>query len=192
VGILETIDALNLTDDEKSRLRREYGEEVDPLRTEVGTLRTNDRREKVRTDILALSEAGFKDAPAALAFVRRLYLSPDAEEPGVVLFADHELGLTGEEATGAHAREEMSVKGAFEKFFSLLPRDKDGKLKVQLSDQGTVTDDHGRPKTGDDVADAEANTAEHKSSLGKAIGTTIGRPSREKRYGGRYSSGGGE
>jgi hypothetical protein len=192
VGILETIDALNLSDEEKARMRREYAEEVDPLKTENSTLKGNDRRERVKVEIANLSDAGLKDAPAALAFLRRLYLSPDAEEPGVVLFADHELGLSGDEATGAHAREEMSTKAAFEKFFSLLPKDKDGKLKVALSDQGTVTEDHGQPLTGDAALDADANTAAHKSSLGKAIGREIGRPSREKRYGGRQSSGGGE
>jgi hypothetical protein len=179
VGILETIDALNLSDEEKARMRREYSEEVDPLKTENSTLKMTDRRERVRVEIANLSDAGLKDAPKALAFLRRLYLSPDAEEPGVVLFADHELGLSGDESTGATKREEMSTKSAFEHFFSLLPTDADGKLKV-------------KPKTGDDAADADANTAEHKSSLGRAIGREIGRPSREKRYGGRQSSGGGE
>jgi hypothetical protein len=192
VGILETIDALSLSDEDKARMRREYAEEVDPLKTERDTLKQTDRRERVKVEIANLADAGLKEAPAALAFLRRLYLSPDAEEPGVVLFADHELGLSGDEATGARNREEMSTKAAFEHFFSLLPKDKDGKLKVTLSDQGDITDDHGKPKTGDNVADADANTAEHKSSLGRAIGRDIGRPSREKRYGGRQSSGGGE
>lgn len=192
MGILETIDALNLSDEEKARMRREYSEEVDPLKNENSTLKTNDRRDRVKTEILVLSEAGFKNAPKALAFLRRLYLSPDAEEPGVVLFADHELGLSGDESTGATKREEMSTKGAFEHFFSLLPTDADGKLKVMLSSQGDITDDHGKPKTGDDVVDKDANTTEHKNSLGRAIGREIGRPSRDKRYGGRQSSGGGE
>jgi len=192
VGILETIDALNLSDEEKARMRREYSEEVDPLKQRNTALEMSDRRERVKVEIANLSDAGLKDAPKALAFLRRLYLSPDAEEPGVVLFADHELGLTGDESTGATKREEMSTKAAFEHFFSLLPTDADGKLKVMLSAQGDITDDHGKPRTGDDVADAEANTAAHKSSLGKAIGREIGRPSREKRYGGRQSSGGGE
>ena len=192
MGILETIEALNLSDEEKARMRREYAEEVDPLKTERDRLQTNDRRERVKVEIANLADSGLKEAPAALAFLRRLYLSPDAEEPGVVLFADHELGLSGDEATGAHGREEMSTKAAFEKFFSLLPKDTDGKLKIALSEQGDLTDDHGKPRTGDDVADADAKTAEHKSSLGRAIGRDIGRPSREKRYGGRQSSGGGE
>jgi len=192
VGILETIDTLNLSDEEKARMRREYAEEVDPLKSERDRLQANDRSERVRVEIANLSDAGLKEAPAALAFLRRLYLSPDAEEPGVVLFADHELGLSGDEATGARAREEMSTKAAFEHFFSLLPKDTEGKLKLVLSDQGDITDEHGKPKTGDDLADAEANTAAHKESLGRAIGQPIGRPSRAKRYGGRTSSGGGE
>ncbi len=190
MGILETIDALNCSDEEKARMRREYEEEVNPLRTENQTLRTNDRRESVKLAIAELSDAGFKDAPRALAFVRRLYLSPDAEEPGVVLFADHELGLSGDEATGATAREEMSVKKAFETFFEMLPRDKDGKLKITLSDQGTITDDHGQPLVGD-KSDAAANTEAHKASLGSALGRSIDRPSRDKRYRG-WTSGGGE
>ena len=192
MGILETIDALNCSDEEKARMRREYAEEIDPLRSERDRLQATDRQGRVKVEIANLSDAGLKEAPAALAFLRRLYLSPDAEEPGVVLFADHELGLSGDEATGAHAREEMSTKAAFEKFFSLLPKDKDGKLKIALSDQGTLTEDHGQPLTGDAAADAEANTTAHKSSLGKAIGREIGRPSRAARYGGRQSSGGGE
>ena len=192
MGILETIDALNLSDDEKARMRREYAAEVDPLKTDRDRLAANDRAGRVRVEIANLADAGLKDAPAALAFLRRLYLSPDAEEPGVVLFADHELGLTGNDATGATAREEMSTKAAFEKFFSLLPKDPAGKLKLALSDQGSVTDDHGQPLTGDDAADADKKTEQHKASLGRAIGKPIGRPSREARYGGRQSSGGGE
>ena len=192
MGILETIDALNLSDEEKARMRREYAEEVDPLKSERDNLKANDRASRVRVDIANLADSGLKEAPAALAFLRRLYLSPDAEEPGVVLFADHELGLSGDEATGARAREEMSTKAAFQHFFSLLPKDTDGKLKLALSDQGDITDEHGKPKTGDDAADSEANTAAHKESLGRAIGMPIGRPSRAKRYGGRQSSGGGE
>ena len=190
MGILETIDALNLSDEEKARIRREYTEEVDPLKSENSTLKLSDRRERVKVEIANLADAGLKDAPAALAYLRRIYLSPDSEEPGVVLFADHELGLSGDESTGATKREEASVAGAFRHFFSLLPTDADGKLKVMLSSQGDVVEDHGRPDKGDNDPDEE--TAKHKSSLGKAIGREIGRPSREKRYGGRQSSGGGE
>lgn len=192
MGFLETLEArTDITDEAKALLRAEFSGEVDPLRNEVGTLRTNDRREKVTTQIAELADAGFKDAPRALAFVRRLYLSPDSDEPGVVLFADHELGLSGEEATGSHSREEMSVKKAFETFFSYLPRDDDGKLKIQLSSQGSVVEDHGRPAGGNTKEDAETKTAEHKSSLGAAIGVDIGRPSRNKRYKG-FTSGGGD
>ena len=190
MGILETIEALNLSDEEKARMRREYAEEVDPLKSERDRLQATDRRERVKVEIANLSDAGLKEAPAALAFLRRLYLSPDAEEPGVVLFSDSELGLSGDEATGSRAREEMSTKAAFEHFFSLLPKDTDGKLKMALSDQGDITDDHGKPQKGAD--DPDEKTAAHKSSLGKAIGREVGRPSREKRYGGRQSSGGGE
>ena len=190
MGILETIDALNLSDEEKARMRREYEAEVDPLRTENSSLKTKDRGDRVKAEILALSEAGWNKAPRALAFVRRVYLSPDAEEPGVVLFADHELGLSGDDATGATQREEMSAKKVLETFFSLLPTDKDGKLKIELSDQGDLTDDHGKPPAGD-ADDADAKTAAHKSSLGKALGRTIDRPSLGKRYAG-YTSGGGE
>jgi len=190
VGILETIDALSLSDEDKARMRREYAEEVDPLKTERDNLKQTDRRERVKVEIANLADAGLKEAPAALAFLRRLYLSPDAEEPGVVLFADHELGLSGDEATGARNREEMSTKAAFEHFFSLLPKDSDGKLKVALSDQGDITDDHGQPAKGDNDPDEES--AKHRSSLGRAIGREITRPSHDKRYGGRQSSGGGE
>lgn len=190
MGILETIDALNLSDEDKARMKSEYESEVNPLRTENSSLKTRDRSERVKAEIALLSDAGWNKAPAALAFVRRVYLSPDAEEPGVVLFADHELGLSGSDATGAVQREEMSAKKVLETFFSLLPTDKDGKLKLALSDQGDLTDDHGKPLTGDDLVDSDAKTAQHKSSLGKALGRTIDRPSLGKRYGATVSGGG--
>lgn len=181
MGLLEDIDALTLSDDEKNKLKRSYGIEVDPLKNELGILKGGSRRDSTTKYIAELSDAGLKHAPRALAFVQRVLLSPDSEEPGVVLLSDTELNLSGDDATGARTSEDMSVKQVLETFFELLPRDKDGKLAMELSDQGDVTQDAGKPDNGDGT-DQDAKSEEHRKSLSRRIGTEIGRPSRSKRY----------
>lgn len=178
MGILEEIDKLELSDEQKATLRREYASEIDPLREQNDSLTARDRRSSVDTEIKALSDLGFSEAPGLLKYVRRIYLSADAEEPGAVLLSDNEMGLSGDEATGATGREEISVAGTLRKFIELMPRSQEGKL--QLSDI-TVDDDHNRPDPGDN--DPEKKVKEHRENLGRITGRSLDRT--RKRYQGR-------
>jgi hypothetical protein len=109
-------------------------------------------------------------------------LSGDAEEPGAVLLSDSEMHLSGDAATGATGREEISVAGALRKFVELMPRTQEGKL--ELSDM-QLTDDHGRP---DDGGEPEDKTDEHRKNLEAITGRSLKRT--RKRYGGMVSDGG--
>jgi hypothetical protein len=170
VGILETIDAMELSDEQKEKLRQEYTEAVDPLKTENDSLKAKDRRSSVEEEVKGLATLGFSEAPGLLKFYRRVLLSGDAEEPGAVLLSDSEMHLSGDAATGATGREEISVAGALRKFVELLPRNNEGKLN--LSDMN-LTDDHGRP---DDTGSEEGETTDdHRDNLGKIVGRDLKR-----------------
>lgn len=186
MGLIEDIEALNLADDEKEKLRRSYGVEVAPLRERAEKAELRDRRTKVDTEIAQFSDLGFQDAPRALAFLRRVFLSPDANEnDGAVLFSDLDLELSGDDATGAVSREPISVANALRTFINLLPRTEEGKLKIALSDQGVAAEAVGRREDGKEKTGKE-KSSEHKESLGRVLGTSIDRPSRSKRYGGSH------
>lgn len=191
MGFLEDLETMDLADDVKAKLRQAHTSEVDPLKGENTDLKEKDRRERVTTEIKEFSDAGWEAAPAALAYARRVFLSPDAEEIGAVLLSDAELQLSGDEATGARVKEDVSAATVLRTFMSLLPKSQEGKLTLALSDQGVVADDHGRPNTSTNNKDAdpEVASAEHRTSLGKSIGREIGRPSRSKRYGGTVVAG---
>lgn len=183
MGILETIDALNLSDEEKTKLRQEHESAIDPLKTQNKDLRRDNKRDKVEEEIGALSGMGFADAPGALAYVRRVFLSDaDADpavEPETVLLADHEIGLTGDKATGATTREPMTAAGVLRKFFELLPRNNEGQMVVKFSDQHLAPDDTNRP---DDVGGGgDDKSSQHRASLSGAIGREI-KPRTRKRY----------
>lgn len=185
MGIVEEIDKLELSDDVKARLRQEYASEVDPLKSENSSLKARDRRSTVEEDVKGLAELGFAEAPGLLKFYRRALLSPDAEEPGAILMSDSDLSLTGDAATGATGREEISVAGALRKFVELMPRNGEG--KIVLSDMMLASEDHGRPEDG---GENEGETTEdHKANLAKITGREIKRT--RKRYGGGIVSGGG-
>jgi len=185
VGILETIEGLELSDEQKEKLRQEYSTELDPLKTENDSLKAKDRRSEVEDEVKALGSLGFSETPGLLKFYRRVLLSPDAEEPGAVLLSDSDMHLSGDVATGATGREEMSTAGVLRKFVELLPRNSEGKL--ELSDMN-LTDDHGRP---DDGGEVEDKTDEHRANLEKITGRSNKRT--RKRYGGMMSgSEGGE
>jgi hypothetical protein len=152
VGYEEDIQAMDLADDVKQQLIQAHRAEIDPLRDENRSLSAETKKEKVEAEIDALSGMGFEDAPGLLVWVRRVYLSADAEEPGAVLLADNELGLSGDNASGATGREEISVAGAIRKFVELMPKQDDGKLKINLAAQ--ITGDrrgagHQAPRDGD-------------------------------------------
>lgn len=176
MGILETIDALELSDEQKEQLRREYSGEVDPLKTENDSLKARDRRSSVEDEVKTLGGMGFSEAPGLLKFYRRVLLSGDAEEPGAVLLSDNEMNLSGDAATGATGREEISVAGALRKFVELLPRNNEGKL--ELSDIN-LTDDHGRPEDGGEP-DKATKDDEARENLGAITGRPIKRT--RKRY----------
>jgi hypothetical protein len=177
VGILETIDALELSDEQKEQLRREYSGEVDPLKTENDSLKARDRRSSVEDEVKTLGGMGFSEAPGLLKFYRRVLLSGDAEEPGAVLLSDNEMNLSGDAATGATGREEISVAGALRKFVELLPRNTEGKLN--LSDQALELEDHGRPEDGGEP-DKATKDDEARENLSAITGRNIKRT--RKRY----------
>ena len=82
MGILETIDGMDLSDEQKDKLRQEYSADVDPLKTENDSLKAKDRRSSVEEEVKALGGIGLSAAPGLLKFYRRVLLSGDAEEPG--------------------------------------------------------------------------------------------------------------
>jgi hypothetical protein len=186
VGFVEEIEKLELSDEAKQTLLREHTSELDPLKSERDTLKATSRKTDVEDEVKALGSIGLSEAPGLLKFYRRVLLSPDSEEPGVVLLSDTELGLSGEESTGATGREEMSVAQALRKFVELLPRNNEGKL--ELSDM-SLTDDHGRPEDGGE--EGKESTDDHRKNLEKITGRSITRTrSRYNRHG--VVSGGGD
>jgi hypothetical protein len=96
VGILEEIDKLELSDEQKETLRREYSTELDPLKNENDSLKAKDRRQSVDDEVKALAALGLSDSPGLLKYYRRALLSPDSEEPGAVLLSDTEMHLSGD------------------------------------------------------------------------------------------------
>jgi len=191
VGYEEDVQEMELADDVKQQLIQAHRAEVDPLRNENRTLSAETKKEKVEGDIEALKAMGFEDAPGLLVWVRRVYLSADAEEPGAVLLADNELGLSGDAASGATGREEISVAGAIRKFVDLMPKE-DGKLKINLGEQITGDEDHGRPDEGGEPSEEERQTQRRERAT-RLSGRPIDRAAvRAKRYGVATIGGGGE
>jgi hypothetical protein len=183
VAFLDFIDSLSLSDEEKDRLRREHDQEVSPLKNENENLKARDKRDSVESDVQALAALGFSDAPGLLKFVRRLYLSPTAEEPSAVLLSDSEMGLSGDNATGATNRETISAINAVRQFINLMPRNDKG--KINLADVGVV-DNAIRPEDGGEAD----STEEHRANLAKITGRPIERT--RKRYGVASVTAGGE
>lgn len=180
MGLLEEIDSLELDDATKARLRQEYSSEVEPLREDNTTLRRDTRREQVETEVQELSDAGFSDAPGALAFYRRVQLSDDGEA-GIVLMSDAQLNLSGDQATGARTEEDMSAGEVLRHFLSLLPRNHEGALRIVLSDQANEGDDHGRPDNAGD-GDGENNTEKRRQDASKWVGRDLTKPRTRSRY----------
>jgi hypothetical protein len=196
VGYLEDLDAMDIPQETKDALRAAHLSEVDPLRAREQQLARENKRDKVEEEIKSLGALFADDdgniasnAISLLKFTRRLYLSDtDAdpnEEPGVILLADHELGLSGDEATGAHTQQAITAAGAVREFIKLLPtKEDDGKLKLHLSDVALLADDHSRePGSGavENSDDEHSQRADHLSSA-----TGLERPKRTRR---RYSGG---
>jgi hypothetical protein len=187
MGILETIDGMNLSDEEKDKLRQEYAEEQRPLR--VAGFR-NDADEFVAK----LSDAGLASAPGVLKRVRRILMSEDAHEPAAILMSDADLQLSGEDATGATSREEVTLADEVKALFSLFPGFAEGKLKIALSEQGGVASGAGtRPDEGDESP--EKRTTAARENIRRVTGTGgEAAPMTRKRYrrGGHAAVAGGD
>lgn len=169
MGLLEEIDKLELSDEQKATLRAEHQSEIGSKDDELGQLRRRNRRVEVEAEIKAFSDLGFNEAPGLLKYVRRIFLSDD-ERPGAVLLSDADLELSGDEATGARSEEEVSVAGAIREFIKLMPLSADGKL--QLSDL-VADNDHGGP---DSDAETDAKSSdERRERVGAALGRKVER-----------------
>lgn len=186
MGFIEDVQArTDIGDDIKTALITSFRGEVDPLKAAS-------RKTEVETEITQLSDLGFSDAPGLLAFTRRVFLSDD-KEPGIVLFSDNELGLSGAEATGATGKEEMSAAGVLREFIKRLPRSEEGGLKVMLSDQASSTDDHGHPGNGDGNETDEEKATKRAERSARLSGKKIDRAAvRGRRYGQATITAGGE
>lgn len=174
MGLIEDIEKMELSDDDKATLKASYTQEFDPLKNERDSLKAKSRKDLVETKI---DGWGLSDHPGVAKIVRRALLSPDAEEPGAILLSDSEMGLEGDKVTGAVGREETSVAKVVESIFESMPRNSEGKLN--LSDQILNEDNHSRPDDGND--DANEKTAKAKTNLSKATGKSTKRTG--KRYG---------
>lgn len=179
MGLLETIDSLDLSDEAKEQLRQEYGLETGATSDELARLRRQNRRDSVETEVGTIAGL-FSDDPdkpedkpvGLLKFVRRVLLSDD-DEPGLVLLSDADLELSGDEATGNRSTEDISVANAVRKVFELMPKTAEG--KINFSDQAHADDAHSRPKDDEEVSDEE------KAASRKRAEKTLGRPIERKR-----------
>lgn len=177
MGLLDTLDTLDLSDEVKAQIRADHEAEVAGSSEENARLRALARKQAVEQEVAELSDAGFKENPGLLKFVRRVLLSDDSE-PGLVLLSDADMELTGDDATGAAQKEEITVAGAVREFIKLLPKDEEG--KIALSDQALASNAGDPPDNGDD--DPAKKTEGAKERLGKITGNTVVRT--RKRYSG--------
>lgn len=175
MGLLDTLDTLDLADDVKERIRQEHEGEVSEKTTELSVLRAKARRKDVDDEIENLKKLGFSEAPGLLKFVRRVLLSDDSE-PGLVLLSDQEMQLSGDAATGATNKEEISVAGAVRKLIELMPKKDE---KIVLSDQ-ILLDGSGDKPDNDDIVNGDEKTDEHRQNLAKITGQNNTRS--RKRY----------
>lgn len=190
MGILDVLDSLDLSDDQKAQLRREHEEEIGNVTSENQRLKASSKKSNVDTEIEALSNMGFDEAPGLLKFVRRVWLSDDGE-PGLILLSDDEMNLSDDDKTGANSREEITTAGAIRKFIELMPKTEEGKLKIALSDQHIDT--HGKPPAVGDENNQENKDEQARSGLSDAIGVEV-RPRTRSRYmrGGHKVTAGGD
>lgn len=180
MGLLDEIDKLELSDEQKEKLRSEFDGEVDSKDTELATLRRRNKKKDVDAEVSALDGLGFSESPGLLKFVRRVFMSDD-EQPGIVLFSDADLELSGDEAVGARSREEMSTAAVLREFIKLMPRNADGKLN--LSDQAFADDNHDGPPNEEQETDTEK--AEKRGRVERVLGRPVER--KRSRYQGTVS-----
>lgn len=162
MGLLEQIEQMDLSDDVKQRLREEHQADLREEQKKRVMLEAQSKKKAVADEVAELADMGFSEAPGLLKFVRRVLLSDDGE-PGIVLLSDADLELSGDEATDASGKEEMSTADTVRKFISLLPKKEiEGKLKVQLSDQALAAEAGEGPDTS---TDDEAKRQEREKSV---------------------------
>lgn len=172
MGLLDEIDKLELSDEQKDRLRQEYGTEVSTKDDELSKYRRRSLKAEVDKEIDGLKKLGFSESPGLLKFVRRVLLSDD-DQPGAVLLSDADLELSGDEAVGARTEEEISVAEAIREFIKLLPRTEEGHVK--LADQVLIHNSTERP------ASEEEESDDAKAQKRQRVEKTLGRPVERKR-----------
>jgi hypothetical protein len=189
VGLLEELDRMDLADDVKERIRQEHQQEIQAEQSKRVIAEAQKRRGDVNAEIKELADIGFSESPGLLKFVRRVFLSDDGE-PGIVLLSDADLELSGDEATDATGKEEMSTAETLRKFISLMPKKEvEGKLKVQLSDQALGAEAGEKP---DDKSDDDASREEREKSAKGWSGQEVGTRTRKRYRGHARATAGGE
>lgn len=184
MGLIDELDQLDLADDVKEKIRREHEDELNGKTVELSQLRAQARKSDVEKEVDGLKALFGEDQAGLLKFVRRVLLSDDSE-PGLVLLSDTDMQLSGDDATGATQKEEITVAGAIREFISLLPKKEDGTLA--LSDQVLAGNSDDKPAADDE--DDPANKSKAASQrLGAIAGHTTVRT--RKRYAGRHAAGG--
>lgn len=175
MGLLDKLDELELSDDQKELIRQEHEADIAPYQEQAQLASARARRQAVENEIKELGTLGFSDQPGLLAFVRRVYLSDD-EQPGLVLMSDQDLELDGETATGARTREEVTAAGVLRKFIEMAKRADDGKLA--LSDQILASENVEDPPEEEEGGDDENKYKESRKRAAKMLGRPITRKSR--------------
>lgn len=183
MGLIDELESMDLADDVKDRIRREHEAELNGNTVELSQLRAQARRNDVEQEVEGL-KALFGEQPGLLKYVRRVLLSDD-EAPGLVLLSDADMQLSGDVATGATQKDEVTVAGAIRQFIELLPKKDDGTLA--LSDQVLAGNSTERVEEEEDAADKSKGATER---LGKITGHTAART--RKRYSGGLHVAGGD
>lgn len=175
MGYIEDVNAMELSDDIKNQLISAHQKDIDPLKSERDSLKAKSKIDETETKI---SKWGLSEiSPGIAKYVRRALLSPDSEQPGAILLSDNEMGLSGDLATGATGREEITVAKVINDIFEMWPKKDDGKLN--FSDQMINADNHSRPENGDD--DPSEKSEKARNNLSKVTGKSTKRSG--KRYG---------
>jgi hypothetical protein len=183
VGFIDTINALDLSDEVKQQMIREHESEVAPLQDDLTARRARDKKINVETEVTALSDLIGNEQVGALKFYRQVLLSDD-EEPGVVLLSDDDLHLEGDQRVGASGKREISTAAALKEFVGLMRTSaKNG--RVDLSDKVELADvSHDRPDN-DDNSTPAARSEQARRGIEKATGQVVPARTRSRYSGGR-------
>lgn len=114
------LDSLGLSDEIRTQVEaalRTRDEEIERLQAE-------DRKSKVEQEIAELSDAGFREAPGLLKYVRRVKLRDDGEIAGI-LAADDE-----------NKEQEVTLSQVIDGFIERLPKNQEGKYELSAQALG--------------------------------------------------------